>query len=505
MESENSGMQLVRQNFKFKTVIFHTVTIIAVISPLILVEAVIRLCVPPPAVSMADPYVSFSGMRPLFVPDSKGKYYETAGERLLCFRLQSFTAVKSPDTFRVFCLGGSTVQGRPYAVETSFTTWLRLNLEAARPDKIFEVINCGGISYASYRLIPVMHEVMEYKPDLFIIYTGQNEFLEDRTYRWVKKIPGALYKLHRMMLKLRTYSLASEFLSEKNSNPLEPQNSMKTILPAEVDAELDYKGGFKKYHRDDGWREGIIEHFKYNLQTMISLARSEDIPVILVNPVSNLKDMPPFKSEYSVSEKKKQQVIKLQEQAEMLGWSNAQGKIRLLEKAAEIESRHAGLLFLIGKCYEHTGRLAEAKKWYVKAKDEDVCPLRILEPMHEAVLNAAADNNVPLVDAEKLIEKNSPESVPGNEWLLDHVHPNIQGHQLIADRLYEVMTDMKLVDRPDGWLTARDKLWKDNLSSLNEVYFSNGLTRLNNLRMWSRHPSYGDYILKDQKGSAADD
>lgn len=495
MNHRNSGL---------RTVFFHLAAVMVVISPLILVEAVIRLWVPPPEVSIADPYVSFSGIHPLFVRDSTGEYFETAKERLLCFRPQSFTAVKAPGTFRVFCLGGSTVQGRPYAVETSFTTWLRLSLEAARPEKKIEVINCGGISYASYRLVPIMNETIKYEPDLFIIYTGHNEFLEDRTYRWVKRIPGVLYKLHRMMLKLRTYSLAHELISKKGSNPPETQNPWKTVLPDEVDAELDYKGGLKKYHRDDVWRDGTIEHFKYNLKTMISMAQSAGIPVILVNPVSNLKDTPPFKSEFSVTGKEKDEVTRLQEQAGMLGWNNAPGKIRLLEQAAEIDSRHAGLLYLIGKCYERTGRLAEAKKWYIKAKDEDVCPLRMPEPMHEAVLSAAADNNVPLADAEKLIEKNSPEGVPGDEWLLDHVHPSIRGHQLIADRLYEVMEDMKLVSRPEGWLAARDKLWKDNLSSLNEVYFSKGLTRLKNLHIWSRHPSSGDYILKDEKGAAPD-
>lgn len=498
-------MLLNHQSSKLRTLFFHLAAIIVVISPLVLVEVVIRLFVPPPVVSTADPYVSFSGIHPLFVLDSSGKYFETARERLLCFRPQSFTTVKATDTFRIFCLGGSTVQGRPYAVETSFTTWLRLNLEAAQPEKNFEVINCGGISYASYRLVPIMKEVMEYEPDLFIIYTGQNEFLEDRTYRWVKRIPRALYKLHRMMLKLRSYSLAHELISKKHSNPLETKSSYKTVLPVEVDAELDYKGGLKNYHRDDVWREGTIEHFKYNLKTMIRMSQSSGIPVILVNPVSNLKDTPPFKSEFSVSEKEKEQVIKLEEQAAMLGWNNARGKIRLLEQAADIDSRHAGLLFLIGKCYERTGRLAEAKKWYIKAKDEDVCPLRILEPMHEAVLSAAADNNVPLVNAKKLIEKNSPEGVPGDEWLLDHVHPSIRGHQLIADKLYEVMEDMKLVSKSEGWMISRNKLWKDNLSSLNEVYFSKGLTQLKDLRIWSRHPASGNYILKDEKGLAPPD
>jgi lysophospholipase L1-like esterase len=401
--------------------------------------------------------------------------------------------VKRPDTFRIFCLGGSTVQGRPYAVETSFTTWLKLNLDAARPQTDFEVVNCGGISYASYRLVPIMSEVLKYEPDLFIIYTGHNEFLEDRTYQRLKRVPSMLIGVHRAMLNLRSYSLANEFISKRRSRPTETGSSSKTVLPTEVSAKLDFDDGLKTYHRDEVWREGTIDHFVSNLQTMIRMSRSAGVPIILVNPVSNLKDSPPFKSEFStgLSSNEKERITELWEEAGKLSWDDTYGKIRLLEQAAEIDNRHAGLLYLIGKCYEHIGRLDEAKKWFVNAKEEDVCPLRILEPMNEAILSVAAKNDVPLVDVKSLLEGQSKEGVLGDEWLLDHVHPTIEGHQLISNSLYEAMEDMKLVSTPEGWRTKRDGLWKLHLSSLSKVYFEQGFARLNRLHNWSRGPISG--------------
>ncbi len=89
---------------------------------------------------------------------------------------------------------------------------------------------------------------------------------------------------------------------------------------------------------------------------------------------------------------------------------------------------------------------------------------------------------------QDVAEGQSKEGVLGDEWLLDHVHPSIQGHQLIADSLYEAMEDMKLISKPDGWRAARDKLWQDHLSSLNEAYFEQGFTRLKRLHNWSRGP-----------------
>jgi lysophospholipase L1-like esterase len=469
---------------KYRTVFFHLAAVVVVISPLVLGELVLRLCVRPPSISPDDPYVSFNGLRPLFVLNSGGTNFVTAEERLTYFCPQSFTSTKGPQTFRIFCLGGSTVQGRPYSVETSFTTWLKLNLRAALPDTDFEVVNCGGISYASYRLVPIMRELLEYEPDLFIIYTGHNEFLEDRTYQRLKRIPSVLIRVHRTMLNLRSYSLANEFISTKRARR---KGISKTILPGEVKAKLDFDDGLESYHRDEVWRQGTIEHFGRNLQTMVQMSRRAGVPVILVNPVSNLKDSPPFKTEFGsdLSTSEIERVSELSEQAGKLSWDDTYGKIRLLEQAAEIDSRHAGLLYLIGKCYEHIGRSAEAKNWFVLAKEEDICPLRILESMHEAILDVAEQYRVPLVDARTLITERTEDGIPGSEWLLDHVHPSILGHKLIAEALYETMENMKLVRTPKGWREARDELWQNHLSSLNKAYYAHGIERLERLKKWS--------------------
>jgi lysophospholipase L1-like esterase len=479
-----------RRRGRLRVVFFHLATFAVVLVPLIVVELVLRLCVPAPPINLDDPCVSFSGLRPLFVLDPTGTHFETAKERLLYFRPQSFPASKSPNTFRVFCLGGSTVQGRPYSVETSFTTWLQLNLRAARPGAHFEVVNCGGVSYATYRLLPIMRELLAHEPDLFIIYTGHNEFLEDRTYRRVKRTPRALVRLHQVMLNLRSYSLADQFLSSRRAKRAPAAHSSKTVLPAEVQAMLDLDNGLQSYHRDDAYRRGTIQHFRRNLETMVRMSRRAGVPIILVNPVSNLKDCPPFKSEFrtDLSERKMERIVELWQRARKLDWADAYGKIRLLEQAASLDNRHAGLLYLIGKCYEQIGRSADAKNWFVLAKEEDVCPLRILEPMHNAILEVAAQHHVPLVDVKLLIEQRTEDGVPGEEWLLDHVHLRVEGHQFIADSLYRAMEDMELLSTAQGWRARRDELWQRHLSSLNKAYYVHGIARLKRLHRWSRGP-----------------
>ncbi|MEX0676367.1 MAG: hypothetical protein WD063_04790, partial [Pirellulales bacterium] len=103
-----------------------------------------------------DPFVGFRSVVPLFVLNEDQTRYEIPKARQAYFRPDSFAAKKAPDEFRIFCLGESTVQGNPFTIETSFTTWLEISLRAADASRSWEVVNCGGISYASYRLVPIL-------------------------------------------------------------------------------------------------------------------------------------------------------------------------------------------------------------------------------------------------------------------------------------------------------------------------------------------------------------
>ena len=473
---------------RLRLISFHFGAVLVVLSPLVFLEVVVRLFVAAPEIQIEDPYVSFSGLSPLFVLNEENARFETAEGRLDFFPRQSFSAAKDPKTLRIFSLGGSTVQGRPYSVESSFTTWLALNVNAARPGMGCEVVNCGGISYASYRLVPILRELLAHEPDLFIIYTGHNEFLEDRTYRDLKRMPRLLTRAHRALLSLSSYSHAYQLLSIHRAQSKDTHQSEKAVLPAEVLARLDFQDGLKSYHRDEAWRQGTISHFRHNLDRMIRMCTNAGVPVILVNPVSNLKDCPPFKSEYTpgLSDDRKRRVLELYGQAQELDWSDTYGKIRLLERAVSIDSRHAGLLYMLGKCYARLGRWVEARKWFTLAKEQDICPLRILEPMHEAIRDIGVQYQVPVVDVNALIKERTEGGVPGNEWLLDHVHPSIAGHQLIADAIYDAMEDMELLRTPAGWRADREDLWRDHLLSLGSVYYARGVDRLKSLNVWSR-------------------
>ena len=471
-----------------RAVLFRLAAVVLGLLPLVVLEIVLRSggwgddSVPD------DPFVSFRARRPLFALTEDGERYEIPRSRQAYFRPQSFTAVKPPGGYRIFCLGGSTVQGRPYAVETSFTTWLALGLQAAAPDTKWEVVNCGGISYASYRLAVILEELLDYEPDLFIIYTGHNEFLEDRTYRHVRDLPAPVCGAIELASRLRLYGAGrAVWLSVTRDERKGGGGHRRAALPGEVDALLDYRRGLDDYHRDDAWRAGVIRHFRLSLDRMVRLAGQAQIPVLLVSPVSNLKDCPPFKSEHraGLDRADRERFARLSAEAADVPWAEPHRKLALLEQAIAIDGRHAAVLYRAAMCCAAMQRWPEAVTAFRRAKEEDICPLRMLEPMHGAIFDVARNTDTPVVDARRLIEERSPHGVPGEEWLMDHVHPTIPGHQVIAEALMRHLVDRGVVHPRPGWEAERDERFREHLAGLGDAYFPQGQLRLESLLEWA--------------------
>jgi hypothetical protein len=70
-------------------------------------------------------------------------------------------------------------------------------------------------------------------------------------------------------------------------------------------------------------------------------------------------------------------------------------------------------------------------------------------------------------------------------WLLDHVHPTISGHQLIAKALHDEMVALKLVKSDGDFDLRREELWRRHLSSLDDIYYARGAARMKRLNQWS--------------------
>jgi len=442
---------------KIKPLIF---TLIIISAFFILLEAILSLVGIQAITASEDPFVGYSSNEPLFVERREADgttYLETAENKQRLFNYQRFSKEKPANGYRIYCMGGSTTLGRPYNDNTSFCGWLRAYLNVADPSRNWEVINAGGISYASYRVANLTEELAQYQPDLFIVYTGQNEFLEQRSYGRLIDLPTWLLDSNSILSGTRTYGAIWKTVAALQGNSAE-QSQQRYQLSGEVDEVLRHTAGPTSYKRDDMLRHQIINHYRYNLGRIIRIARESGAETMMVKPAINIKDMSPFKSEHKPG-LSPDQLAKWQTLHDAATLLYKEGLfIEALAKYKQtqaIDERYAETHFRIGKILFSQQRYIEAEESFRRAVNEDIAPLRILAPMQEIVAEVVSAERTPLVDFPEIIraayQSNHPHTVFGKEFFLDHVHTTIDGYRLLALALLEKMTQEGIVTPTSAW------------------------------------------------------
>lgn len=429
----------------------------------------------------ADPFVAFSTNRPLFDRTADGLRWQVTPSRRRFFSDESFLVQKPAGSRRAFVVGESTVAGEPFGKPTSFPTWLQLALDACDPQSEWNVVNCGGVSYASYRLAPIVDECLMHEPDLIILAVGHNEFLEERTYAPIRATPAVVRAVYDYVHRWRAFrAVRSWTLSPSSGNAV-------ATLPDEVSTRLDYEGGLAAYHRDDAGRRAVIAHYEFNLRRMVRSVQAAGVPLMLIRQPSNLADCPPFKSEHDprVTETDRARFEKLVTEARDQVAHDLPKAVQLWESAVAIDPTFALSQYEMGKCCEALSATEQARAAFVAARDHDVCPLRMTSDMERILAQVAAETHTPLVDLHVLLERQSQSGILGDYLLVDHVHPSVAGHQLIARYLVRELKSLGLTQLGSDCETASDAAFAAHQSALDPQYYLRGHRTLRSLQIWA--------------------
>jgi len=402
-----------------------------------LLELVLWLCRVEPAYVQEDPYAGFSRHIPHFVPvnNSSGQVLVTVSPtKSHVLNPQQFTVAKPRDAYRIVCVGGSTTYGRPFYDHTSFPGWLRELLPAAQPSRRWEVINAGAISYASYRALGVMEELAQYAPDLFIVYTGQNEFLERRTYQGLSDSTSLLTGPLSLVFRTRTATVVRDVLDLAGVRRVQASHRAPVLGEQTKAIPIDAVGP-AAYERDEALNNEVVEHFRATLQRMVHVAQQARADILFVVPASNLADFAPFKSQHraGLSNSDLDRWNLHEEQARsLISNGDHAAAVAEINMAMAIDDRYAGLWFLMGQTLQALTKFDEAKQAYKRARDEDVCPLRAIEPLVDGVRSLPESTGKAVVDFEQLADQHSQHGLPGEALFHDHVHPTVEANRLLA-------------------------------------------------------------------------
>jgi hypothetical protein len=427
---------------------------------------------------------------------SAGKLFErqdsifrTAAVREPFFQHQEFAAVKPRAGLRIFCFGGSTVHGHPYQQDTAFPRWLELELKARCPGRAIEVLNCGGVSYASYRIAPLIREVLDYQPDLIVLATGENEFLEDRTFRTAKEYSAARLWLGQKLNSLRIVKLARQTITSSEKH--------RPIQNPEVDPRLDSKSGYASYHRDAKWLREVCSNFEASLREMAQACRQRQVPLLLCRLGCDLRDCAPFKSEHREGLSPDDEIrwrkafddgSEKQAREPDLAWESYARAEKLDPTYALLSWRMARLMDL-----KHSPDIA--LRYYLQARDQDICPLRLVSDNEAVLTRVAHDFGLQLLDVSALLASDCPDAIPGRDRYLDHVHPMIEGHQRIGRALANSVRSMGLVNLT-GWSeNRRREVYQKQIETLPVSYFADARRRVDWLEGWARREKLADEMI----------
>ena len=383
-----------------------------------------------------------------------------------------FFAMPKPEgTYRIFCLGGSTTVGYPYWYNGSFSTFLQDRLRRTFPGRPVEIINTGMTATNSFTVLDMARDLVDYDPDLFIVYDGHNEFYgalgvasheSFDTPRWMTHLYLRAIDF-RTLLLLRDVAgiIAGLFAPDQGTRPL--GTMMEKLAHGQF---IPY--GSSTYERG-------LEVFRDNLQDFCSISADHGIPVILGSQVSNLRDQAPFVSGSPDMEPGNRTRLHEAINAGLTDWMNgsidsALGNFR---SALEYDSLRAETHYLIARCLDSLGQKTEAHEEYAEARDYDQLRFRTSTDFNNVILGMSGRHGVVSLDMERVFRSVSPDSMIGTSLMFEHLHPRAFGYFLLAKAYARAMHDQGLFASAGEWAGADtvsdQELWEArSLTELDE-------------------------------------
>jgi tetratricopeptide (TPR) repeat protein len=369
-----------------------------------------------------------------------------------------FEVNKSPQTIRVFCFGESTTAGFPYEYNVIPSEFLRDRLVAAFPDKNIEVINTAIAATNSYTIDEFAGELVKYKPDLFVVYMGHNEFYG--VYGVGSTISAgknrSLIKTYLWLGNFKTFILLKNLINSlmdifSSDNAQENKVLMEEMAKTSI-----------RYNSDDF--KTALSTFRENYEEIINIARENNIPIIISNLVRNEDGLYPFIS--FQSELISDSLATLSRKFYNLGLEkmdakNYPGAAEYFNESLSIDSIPANVHYLLGKCYEQLAKYDQAERQYSLAADLDGLRFRAPSEFNNIITRLGKQYQVPVADVNNQFKLNSENGIIGSNLLVDHVHPNIRGYFLLAKAWFLAIKQNKLLGMSPGVEESDSLIWSN--------------------------------------------
>ncbi len=346
-----------------------------------------------------------------FKLDSQNNHYLTPSGK-------SFLKDKEDGTFRIFIFGGSSIEAQNFQL-------LRELLTKEFTSTHFEVINVGISSYGTNRIVPFLEEAAKYSPDLFIIYSGHNEFLElflqENIY--VNSMQF-LYIVHKKLSGFRGYAFVYQVFNKLMAKP-----AMQMMEPIRNIVQICWTNPLS-----DDKRASIYKRYKSNIYEMINFTMAKNIEIAISTVAYNYVDDRYVSRLYYSSKHKNTQYSENQVAIENVSDEEVLELANNPKKDPYIENR-------LGKYYFKKQDYNKAAEYFVNAARVDFQPFRANDTTNSIIRNISNDLNILLADVEQVIIQHSNHMIPDFKLFDDWCHLNREGNRLMQITFFNTIKE----------------------------------------------------------------
>ena len=339
-------------------------------------------------------------------------------------RPYSIPAKKPAGTYRVFVLGESAAMGDPDPAY-GFSRYLEVMLRYRFPTMKFEVVNTGSVAINSHVVLPIVKGLANQQPDLFIIYSGNNEVVGPYGPGTVLTSTGMSLPVVRSSIFFRATRIGQ--MVTKLGTQKKEWNGMEMFLDQQVRASSPLL-------------ENTYANFERNLRDTIAVGLNSGAKVIVATTATNLEDCAPFASLHrdNLSPNDLHAWTALVQQGNDLEASHFYDQaLKQYSAAAKIDDEYAELEFRIARSLLGMGDYKNAREHFLRARDLDTLRFRADSNINR--INRDVASSIPgvgLVDTDAVLSSASRDGIIGSDLVYEHVHLTPEGNYLVARTIF---------------------------------------------------------------------
>jgi len=331
------------------------------------------------------------------------------------------TTMPAAKALRVAVLGESAAYGFPDPA-FGFGRMFQVILKRQYPERSIELINGAQNGVTSPILLEELPSVLAMKPDLLILYIGNNEFIGpfgasnasnagDESTLWIRA----------QILASRLRLVQREIYLGRQATPAATTATIGRPL-----ANQDLAVG-RTYDR-----------YEANLRAMLELAADASVPVVLCTVAANERDWSPFADSHragiSPTELEAWQAAWAEGKAAWDG-GDAAAAVSAWKRAEAIDAEPATLAYSLAQSYLATGDAPAAADAFTRALVQDALRYRTTPAMNDRVRKLATEytnGHVVLADCAAQMRSAIAEDTANTPYFYDHCHMSAKGNYTVA-------------------------------------------------------------------------